>query len=620
MPSAVRSLPPPSKKRKINRVDNAQAIKKLEEELTTAVAKNLSLNPLADLLSLAYDVEDPHDTSKAIYALYRVFVVIITNNKLGFGGDEAAKVVKAWIWERLQSYVDFLGGLLQDEEKFLRTSALQIMFSLLKYLSTSYTNSSNSKQPQPQFHNSHFRKIVSALLLCPSSKRKSAVSSDDGGLINPDVLIQFYDTWFSVYDDIRWFFLRESATLLTNHPTDEYPNLPVNTLSVLERLSTFPTEQSELNAWWVAELGSKPPKPKKSAKKAGDASSDEEEPEHNDNDEKDDDDWRKFFEDEPTPTDDGKPKASGLRLHKMTLHQSLHSLSSHRAVFTRAWLTLLPRLSAGGNADKTKALATRALNLMHRGVMPHLTRAILVMDWIGACVDMGGSVGLLALNALFVLIKEYNLDYPSFYTRLYAFLDREVLHLKHRSRFFRLTELFLSSTHLPATLLASFVKKLSRLSLTAPPAAIVMVIPFTYNILKAHPALMVMIHRADVDDSNDPFLEDEPNPVQTNALDSSLWELLSHTSHYHAPVSTMCKIFSEAFTKPGYTMEDFLDHTYNTLFETEVTRKIKREPALGMESSLKVFPEEKAQNTEEDSMAIDTTAQRDVVAELWTFA
>ena len=48
------------------------------------------------------------------------FVVIISNNKLEFGGDEAAKVVKAWIWERLQSYVDFLGSLLQDEEKFLR--------------------------------------------------------------------------------------------------------------------------------------------------------------------------------------------------------------------------------------------------------------------------------------------------------------------------------------------------------------------------------------------------------------------------------------------------------------------------------------------------------------------
>jgi U3 small nucleolar RNA-associated protein 19 len=74
----------------------------------------------------------------------------------------------------------------------------------------------------------------------------------------------------------------------------------------------------------------------------------------------------------------------------------------------------------------------------------------------------GGTIGLLALNALFILIRDYNLlvyphlayfeadidpsDYPSFYTRLYSFLDRDLLHNKHRARFFRLTELFLSST------------------------------------------------------------------------------------------------------------------------------------------------------------------------------
>jgi len=110
-------------------------------------------------------------------------------------------------------------------------------------------------------------------------------------------------------------------------------------------------------------------------------------------------------------------------------------------------------------------------------------------------------------------------DYPSFYTRLYAFLDRDLLHNKHRARFFRLTELFLSSTwvsllrdslasltfgcsHLPAALLASFIKRLSRLSISAPPAGIIMVIPFTYNILKRHPALMYMINR--VDDVEEP--------------------------------------------------------------------------------------------------------------------
>lgn len=57
-------------------------------------------------------------------------------------------------------------------------------------------------------------------------------------------------------------------------------------------------------------------------------------------------------------------------------------------------------------------------------------------------------------------------------------------------------------SHLPASLLASFVKRLSRLSLAAPPAAIIMIIPLTYNLLKRHPALMEMIHQTqDVDGS-----------------------------------------------------------------------------------------------------------------------
>ena len=92
---------------------------------------------------------------------------------------------------------------------------------------------------------------------------------------------------------------------------------------------------------------------------------------------------------------------------------------------------------------------------------------------------------------------------------------------------------------------------------------------------------MVMIHRTeDVDAgtcllaepsgifirrSLDPFDAKETNPIATQALESSLWELLSHRNHYHATVSSLCKVFTEAFTKPGYSMEDFLDHTYGTV-------------------------------------------------------
>lgn len=144
----------------------------------------------------------------------------------------------------------------------------------------------------------------------------------------------------------------------------------------------------------------------------GDADHDEdEEPKAPDAEEDEDvkDDWRKFF-DETSHKNDALAdvKASGARLHKLSIHQSLHSLSSHRAVFTRTWLALLPQLSAGSE-ESSKALATRALNVMHRGVMPHLTRAVMCMDWVASCVDYGGTVGLLALNALFILMKEYNL-------------------------------------------------------------------------------------------------------------------------------------------------------------------------------------------------------------------
>ncbi|RDB30772.1 hypothetical protein Hypma_005736 [Hypsizygus marmoreus] len=543
MPGPLRSLPPPSKKRKIQQ---DSALRQLEENVTRAVANETSLNPLADLVDLTLRTKSPQDTSKAIYALYRAFVLVIADDKLGLGGDEAAKVVKAWLWDQLNVYVDYLGGLLKDEEKTLRTSALQILLSLQKHLSASYSKSTPS---QPQFHISHFRKIVSFLLLCPPSARMQGTKTPESTTIDPDVLHQFHETWFSVHDDIRWFFLRESATLLNASPPQSHPNLAANLLSILERLTTFPTESSELNAWWVPEMGTKPKRTtRKGASSDAVSSSDEDEPKDTGSD-NEDDDWRK-------------------------------------------------------------------------GVLPHLTRPVLVMDWVGASVDYGGTVGLLALNALFVLMKDYNLDYPSFYTRLYAFLDRDVLHLKHRARFFRMTELFLSSTHLPANLLASFIKRLSRLSLTAPPAAIVMVIPFTYNILKRHPALMTMIHRTDVEDSSDdPFLPLEPNPLNTQAQLSSLWELVSHRSHYHAAVSTLAKIFSEAFTKPSYAMEDFLDHTYSTLFETEANRKIKKEPALALELGKKIgdlFPDAYISNTEghEDEVRVDG----DVVSDLWVFS
>lgn len=53
----------------------------------------------------------------------------------------------------------------------------------------------------------------------------------------------------------------------------------------------------------------------------------------------------------------------------------------------------------------------------------------------------------------------------------------------------------LSNSHLPAYLVAAFIKRLSRLALTAPPEALLMVIPFICNLFRRHPSCKVLVHR-----------------------------------------------------------------------------------------------------------------------------
>lgn len=69
---------------------------------------------------------------------------------------------------------------------------------------------------------------------------------------------------------------------------------------------------------------------------------------------------------------------------------------------------------------------------------------------------------------------------------------------------------------------------------------------------------------------DDPYDFDEPDPYKSNALASSLWEVTTLKEHYYSNVATLAKVFEEQFTKPGYDLEDFLDHTYATVSDTRV--------------------------------------------------
>jgi U3 small nucleolar RNA-associated protein 19 len=104
--------------------EDGSRIKELENKLTEAISSNASLNPLADLIALAASLHEPHSVLKAVYACYRVFVLLISRGCLENFTDEQAKVVRTWIFERLDEFVRFLCGLFQDEESLLRVCPL----------------------------------------------------------------------------------------------------------------------------------------------------------------------------------------------------------------------------------------------------------------------------------------------------------------------------------------------------------------------------------------------------------------------------------------------------------------------------------------------------------------
>ncbi|KAL5044953.1 hypothetical protein BDW71DRAFT_208821 [Aspergillus fruticulosus] len=276
-------------------------------------------------------------------------------------------------------------------------------------------------------------------------------------------------------------------------------------------------------------------------------------------------------------------------------NKKLLSVNSYKKRAQDAWLSILRN-------NLSQPLRKTLLRIMVHHIEPWFNRPELLMDFLTDSYNVGGATSLLALSGLFYLIQEKNLDYPQFYPKLYSLLDADLLHSKHRSRFFRLLNTFLASTHLPATLVASFIKRLSRLALNAPPAAIVAIVPFIYNLFKTHPTCTFMLHRVirdkefqdelEAEGMDDPFDPEESDPDQTGAIESSLWEIESLQSHYHPNVASIARIISEQFTKHSYNLEDFLDYTYQGMLQAELgtgEKPLKKIPVVEYQIPKRIF-------------------------------
>jgi len=254
----------------------------------------------------------------------------------------------------------------------------------------------------------------------------------------------------------------------------------------------------------------------------------------------------------------GKAGGAGSKKRERALAaQDWGDLATFRRPFSEAWLALL-------GAPLPDDVVKRALARLHIDVLPHLTRPLLLADALSGAYARGGVVSVLALSSLFLLIQQHNLEYAAFYEQLYALLTPGVMQVRYRGRLLRLVDACLKSPLLPAYLIAAFAKRLARVALASPAPGAAAALPIIYNLLRRHPACLVLIHRAlpvadpdveaDADAAprglaGDPYRRDERDPAKADALRSSLWEVQALRRHYCPAIAKVAGVFLDPITR-----------------------------------------------------------------------
>ncbi|KAL5213871.1 hypothetical protein ABZP36_003023 [Zizania latifolia] len=260
-----------------------------------------------------------------------------------------------------------------------------------------------------------------------------------------------------------------------------------------------------------------------------------------------------------------------------------------KSKFTKAWVSFL-KLPLPLDVYK-EVLAT-----IHQNIIPSMSNPAILCDFLTRSYDIGGVISVMALSGLFILMTQHGLEYPKFYDKLYALLTPVVFMAKHRAVFLQLLDACLKSSYIPAYLAAAFAKRLSRLTLSVPPAGAIIIIALIHNLLRRHPSINFLVHwEIDANDSEtankasqhkkvgtDPFNNEETDPAKSGAMRSSLWEIDTLRHHYSPAVSRFVASLENDLTIRAKTTEmkisDFSSGSYATVFRDEARRRIKQVP------------------------------------------
>lgn len=254
-----------------------------------------------------------------------------------------------------------------------------------------------------------------------------------------------------------------------------------------------------------------------------------------------------------------------------------HEPKAHKKAFSEAWLALLAM---------PLNIAQHKLVLKHlpEHVMPQLVNPLLLADYLYRGYASGGVVAILALQSLFALIVQHNLDYPHFFESLYSLCTVEVFSAKYRARFLNLLNVALKSVNIPAYTVAAFAKRLMQLALLVPsPSANFCVMQTTW-LLRTHKSAQTLLQKDATNSSKNGQIYSNVKPKEleeVGALASSLWEAKGLQQHYLHSVAAFSKSLESASSTstandaPYLNVSDYIDHTYETLIDVELSRAKK---------------------------------------------
>jgi len=223
-----------------------------------------------------------------------------------------------------------------------------------------------------------------------------------------------------------------------------------------------------------------------------------------------------------------------LQANRVEVSDNLDSV--YRTLLNQAWLSVV-------NSPLSVTSCRRLLKKLPSNVIPNLADPKCLGDFLIRSFEQDASLAVLALNGLFILITRHGLELKEYYTKLYGLLHEISDALDYHPNLLKLTELSLSSSALPAAIVASFIKFFLRLALTSSLSVTKWAVGFTINCMRTHPTLVEMLHNTQ---TSDIFLEEEADPLKTNALSSSLWELPLLMQHYDKSVRNLAQELKKA--------------------------------------------------------------------------